>query len=67
MGMIGKLVRLTLRTVWFVCIGWWLGLIYIVPALLMSPFWTIYGGNGSMLKKWWTITTLKPTKKSDWN
>lgn len=45
MGIATGLVKLTFRIAWFLCIGWLLGALYLLPALVMSPFRTVYGGG----------------------
>lgn len=41
MGLITGLIGLCIRIGWFVCVGWWLGGLYLALMFLMSPFGTL--------------------------
>ena len=45
MGLTTQLLALSIRLVWFICAGLWLGTAYFLLMLVLSPFWTLSSGH----------------------
>lgn len=41
MGLVSGLIGLCIRITWFICVGSWLGSLYLLVMFLMSPFGTL--------------------------
>ena len=58
MGLITTLIALTIRTVWFLCIGMWLGGAYLLLCVLLSPFGSVLNFDKAATNAW-KLATLQ--------
>lgn len=58
-----RVAVLSVRIMWLFTFGWLLGGFYAATAVLLSPFWTVFGGAGSnVVETTLNIALLTPGK-----
>jgi len=61
MGLARSLVIAVIRIAWFLAVGWWLAIAYILLALILSSTWDsemLSSAPDNLLANAWAIATL---------